>query len=97
MEAGDRVKVSFEIDGGGYVYINDVTYMPELGSLKQEWEGVLTKPIRVETSLCVITMDVSLKGKDGFMSSDDKTRLDNLEASIKSLQEAIKQLGTANN
>ena len=96
MEAGDRVKVSFEIDGGGYVYINDVTYKSELGYLEQEWEGVLTKPIRVETSLCGITMDVSLKGKDGFMSSDDKTRLDNLEESIKSLQEAIKQLGAAN-
>ena len=41
-------------------------------------------------------MQVVKKGKDGFMSSDDKTRLDNLEESIKSLQEAIKQLGAAN-
>lgn len=98
MQAGDNVEIIFSVDGGGFVYINDQVFDTTDGySISNyTWEGILKKPIRVLTSLCVIQMQVVKKGKDGFMSSDDKTRLDNLEESIKSLQEAIKQLGAAN-
>lgn len=98
MQAGDNVEIIFSVDGGGFVYINDQVFDTTDGySISNyTWEGTLKKPIRVLTSLCVIQMQVVKKGKDGFMSSDDKTRLDNLEESIKSLQEAIKQLGAAN-
>ena len=80
MEAGDRVKVSFEIDGGGYVYINDQVFDTTAGTSisNYTWEGVLTKPIRVLTSLCVIYMDVYKKGKDGFMSGADKVKLEQI-------------------
>ena len=84
MQAGDSVKVVFTIDGGGYVYINDDVYDTTSGvSFGQvTWEGVLTKPIRVLTSLCVIYMDVYNKGRDGFMSSGDKAELEQISNTL---------------
>ena len=80
MEAGDRVKVSFEIDGGGYVYINDQVFDTTAGTSisNYTWEGVLTKPIRAVTSLCVIYMQVIKKATPGFMSGADKVKLEQI-------------------
>ena len=80
MQAGDSVKVVFTIDGGGYVYINDDVYDTTSGvSFGQvTWEGVLTKPIRAVTSLCVIYMQVIKKAIPGFMSGADKVKLEQI-------------------
>lgn len=80
MQAGDSVKVVFTIDGGGYVYINDDVYDTTSGvSFGQvTWEGVLTKPIRAVTGLCVIYMQVIKKATPGFMSGADKVKLEQI-------------------
>ena len=80
MQAGDSVKVVFTIDGGGYVYINDDVYDTTSGvSFGQvTWEGVLTKPIRAVTDLCVIYMQVIKKATPGFMSGADKVKLEQI-------------------
>lgn len=80
MQAGDSVKVVFTIDGSGYVYINDDVYDTTSGvSFGQvTWEGVLTKPIRAVTSLCVIYMQVIKKAIPGFMSGADKVKLEQI-------------------
>ena len=80
MQAGDNVEIIFSVDGGGFVYINDQVFDTTDGySISNyTWEGILKKPIRVLTSLCVIYMDVYKKGRDGFMSGGDKVKLEQI-------------------